>query len=392
MHVHADVDQRYQKAAATRFQFTALAKPIDAAENEIAATQCFRIVLPAAGIHLHPRAGLDLEYSSAGRFNLELAEADAELQWLNLLQKNHLDEQYFARRSVRDLPETIASLSKRLSSLTTDQATAAEQAADRTTIGERSYSRDDTPYALGESLRALPERVMQKQRFPLGTYRGLRFGMVLNPQWAPEVYLEGAITRPDTLSRDHLGPRAVLNALNRLANGYSSECARLQQDLTLAESQLRDYRERLGKPFPHEAYLTELTELRDRLKAALSGGKPDPASETGHSISAELADRIKVLKDAHTIDAAPQRTRLNQAMAEEPVTARIRRRQEARRVLQPVVRTANRRKAATRSLPVKGMQFFQMTPMRSHCLALPRAWEERWSSHALGVPRARAAG
>lgn len=37
---------------------------------------------------------------------LTLAEADAELQRLSLLKKNHLDEQYVARRSVRDLPAT----------------------------------------------------------------------------------------------------------------------------------------------------------------------------------------------------------------------------------------------------------------------------------------------
>ena len=45
---------------------------------------------------------------------LTLAEADAELQRLTLLKKNHLDEQYVARRSVRDLPGTIASLSGRI--------------------------------------------------------------------------------------------------------------------------------------------------------------------------------------------------------------------------------------------------------------------------------------
>src|ERR1700719_719470 len=45
---------------------------------------------------------------------LTLAEADAELQRLTLLKKNHLDEQYVARRSVRDLPGRIADLSERL--------------------------------------------------------------------------------------------------------------------------------------------------------------------------------------------------------------------------------------------------------------------------------------
>src|SRR5947208_2177125 len=61
---------------------------------------------------------------------LTLAEADAELQRLALLRKNHLDEQYVARRSVRDLPGTVARLSERLSHLTTDQATATAHAAD----------------------------------------------------------------------------------------------------------------------------------------------------------------------------------------------------------------------------------------------------------------------
>ena len=39
---------------------------------------------------------------------LTLAEADAELQRLAVLKKNHADEQYLARRSLRDLPDTIA--------------------------------------------------------------------------------------------------------------------------------------------------------------------------------------------------------------------------------------------------------------------------------------------
>src|SRR5271170_1379310 len=74
---------------------------------------------------------------------LTLAEADAELQRLSLLKKNHLDEQYVARRSVRDLPATIASLTERLSKLTADEATATARAGDPMTIGKRSYSRED---------------------------------------------------------------------------------------------------------------------------------------------------------------------------------------------------------------------------------------------------------
>jgi hypothetical protein len=259
---------------------------------------------------------------------LTLAEADAELQRLNLLKKNHLDEQYVARRSVRDLPGTIASLNERLSKLTADEKTATAHAADPSTIGKRAWSREDAPAVLADQLDRLPRNVRETTRLPIGTFRGLRFGLILHPQFPPDVFLEGAITRLSTLSRDHQGPRAVLNALERLATGYGSECVRVRQDLAIAESQLRDYRERLGKPFAHEHYLSEMTNLRDQLKAGLSATAHDASNENGPTVS-ELADRVKALKAANTIEATPQRVQSKQATAEEPIIARIRKRQEA---------------------------------------------------------------
>ena len=51
------------------------------------------------------------------------------------------------------------------------------------------------------------------------------------------------------------------------------------QDLAIAESQLWDYQARLGTPFRYESYLSELTALRDRLKAGLSGATAEPGTE-----------------------------------------------------------------------------------------------------------------
>src|SRR5436190_1543903 len=65
---------------------------------------------------------------------LTLAEADAELQRLSILKKNHADEQFLARRSVRELPGAIASLTERLSNLTADRDTTAAHAADAVVI------------------------------------------------------------------------------------------------------------------------------------------------------------------------------------------------------------------------------------------------------------------
>jgi hypothetical protein len=120
----------------------------------------------------------------------------------------------------------------------------------------------------------------------------------------------------------------VLNALERLAGGYQSESTRIRQDVAIAESQLRDYQARLGNAFVHERYLAELTSLRDQLKAGLSATAHQPGEGDKPSVL-ELADRIKALKAANTIEAAPQRIRQKQSTAEEPVTARIRRRAES---------------------------------------------------------------
>jgi hypothetical protein len=260
---------------------------------------------------------------------LTLAEADAELQRLTLLKKNHLDEQYVARRSVRDLPATIEALSKRLAALTSDQATATAYASDQITIDDHSYSWDDALAVLGNRLNSISRNVLEIRRVPLGLYRGLGFGLVLHPHFPPDVYLQGAASRHSMLSKEHHGPRAVLNGVERLVGGYRSECDRIREELTIAEAQLRDFKERLGNPFSHDAYLTELTSLRDELKARLSGKMPEPGSEPKQSVS-DLAAQIKFQMATYTIDATTEPVqRSSTSQAEEPVTARIRRRVEA---------------------------------------------------------------
>ncbi len=257
---------------------------------------------------------------------LTLAEADAELQRLSILKRNHADEQFIARRNVRSLPDTITSLSERLEGFTRDLATATAHAADPITIGDRKCSHNEVIEILGQRLDSLSTMVSTTRTVPLGMYRGLRFGLVLQPHQAPDVFLDGAASRRTMLSRDHHGPRAVLNALDRLAGGYQSQCDSTKTDLAIARDQLRDYESRLGAEFSHEAYLSELAALRDRLKAGLSGATPEPESGPGASVS-ELANRIKAVKDAHSIETAPVRAGTRRSTAEEPVTAQIRRRE-----------------------------------------------------------------
>jgi hypothetical protein len=262
---------------------------------------------------------------------LTLAEADAELQRLVILKKNHADEQYLARRAKRELPDTIARQKSRLSGLESDEATLAAHADDPVIIGERRCARSDALEILGHRLDALPEKPRETRHIPIGRYRGLTFGLVVHPNGAAEAFLEGAATRHVMLSRDHQGPRAVLNALDRLCCSYQGQCDATRQDLAIAEGQLRDYDARLGRAFPHDGYLNELAGLRDQLKAGLSQATPEP----GTPPVAELAERIKALKAAHTIDTVPERTATRRIAAEEPVTARIRRRAEPLPAVEP---------------------------------------------------------
>jgi N12 class adenine-specific DNA methylase len=259
---------------------------------------------------------------------LTLAEADAELQRLALLKKNHLDEQYVARRSVRNLPGFIADSTQSVADLTADETTARQHEDDQVTIGGRACPREDTAAILSATLDTLPNRVRETNRVPIGIYRGLNFGLVIRPEFPPNVYLEGETNRHSILSRDHQGPRAILNALERLASEYRHERSRVLENIAIAEAQLRDYRARLGTSFPHEEYLAELTGLRDQLKDRLSGKVPATDVDTGPDAS-ELAGRIKALKAANNVEATPQRVRQKHTTAEEPVTARIRGRSHA---------------------------------------------------------------
>jgi len=258
---------------------------------------------------------------------LTLAEADAELQRLTLLKKNHLDEQYVARRSVRDLPARISSVNERIANLEADEQASTQNEGTALKIGKHALARDDIPAVLGNKLDSLPWQVRDVTRVSIGTYRGLTFGVILHPHFPPDVYLEGATTRAYGLSKEHQGPRAVLNALERIANSYGTEITRLRNDNAITEGQLRDYQQRLGKPFGHEAYLNELTALRDALKARLSSRQGETQDEDGPSTD-KLALQIKALKAANTIDTGTPRSERKPVVVEESVTSRIRRRQE----------------------------------------------------------------
>jgi hypothetical protein len=225
---------------------------------------------------------------------------------------------------LRELPQKIDRLGQRMAGLTQDMQTAEARQADPLIIDGRPCPKEDVQKLLEQRLKTAPASVINTRRIPLGVYRGLDFGLALSPFDAPEVYIEGATTRRVRLSRDHQGPRAILNALERLVSTYDLEHGKTARDLDIAKGQLCDFEARQGVRFAHEAYLDELTSLRNQLELELSGTEPVDG----------IVTRIMDLRAAHTVEAAPSRT-VRTAAAEEPVTARIR--QRARPQPQPVV-------------------------------------------------------
>ena len=225
---------------------------------------------------------------------LTLAEADAEVQRLSVLKKQHADEEFLARRAVRDLPSQIARMETRLGHLRADTDTLAAHADDPVEVNGRRPLADQLLTVLTSALNALPDEVSHTRCFRVGTFRGLEFGIERYPGGIADVYVTGSADRQTMLSRESQGPRAVLNALHRLADTAAEACEKAATDLALARTQLSDYERRIGTPFAHAERLEKLLALRDELKVALSTNAPPVAEgEPAPPTSAEIAERIK---------------------------------------------------------------------------------------------------
>ena len=238
---------------------------------------------------------------------LTLAEADAELQRLGVLRRNHADEQYMARKKLRELPPEIDRMEKRLAALEADATTiAGGDPREVLIVGGRSVVPQDP--ALGNTLKRLPDLVDHRRQFPLGKYRGLDFGAVKHSGGAMDVYLEGeAFRRRPALQQFARTASSSWNALNRLTTDSLREAASpgRGKDLDLARSQLADYEVRLRAAVPARR-------LRGRVDGPAATGSVGRLSGTpaeGEPTAAELAERIKGLRAAHLVEAAPARVR-----------------------------------------------------------------------------------
>ena len=251
---------------------------------------------------------------------LTLAEADAELQRLAILRKNHLDEQYVARLRVKELPQTIEHLSERITDLHADRQTVQERSDSGIQITKHWMPREDLLEALDKRLELLPSKVGDSRTISLGNYKGLEFGVILHPDGNPDAYLKGQATRCLRLHAPKFGPRALINALSRLEETLTSDLERLSRDLSVSQSQLNDYSSRLNLPFIHEHYQNTLTSLRDSLKDRLTSGRQ---AIEGEPTETQLAEQIKSMLSEAKVDNTHSRSARTASQSAEPITARI---------------------------------------------------------------------
>ena len=232
---------------------------------------------------------------------MTLAETDADIQRLGVLRRSHMDEQYLAGRKIKELPEQIERTEKRIAALKSDRERLTAWKGDPISLGGRTYSIDDAMTPLGKALEQVPD--ISDRRFPIGKFRGLTFG--IEYRWNnAEIYLAGESELRAQLSKEARGPRAVLNALGRIAASYDERILSNEKELELARNQLGDYQMRQGRPFLHGKYLEELTGLRDQLKAVLSDTPPEASTSTS-----EIAEKIASLRGTNQVEAAPIRER-----------------------------------------------------------------------------------
>ena len=95
---------------------------------------------------------------------LTLAETDAELKRLAVLKKHHADEQYTARKSLKELPEKITRLERRAPPWRRT-GRPSRPMPPTITIGGQICARKEELERLGERLKTLPKTVMENARW-----------------------------------------------------------------------------------------------------------------------------------------------------------------------------------------------------------------------------------
>jgi hypothetical protein len=131
-----------------------------------------------------------------------------------------------------------------------------------------------------------------------------------------DVVLEGRASQRTMLTREHPGPRAVLNAIVRVAEGHDIDLGIAWTNLRIARDRLASYTAWDESEFPGAAHSAALEEMRGQLQAGLSGHKEIDLADVSARAEAAMAG------SGGGVEAGRERAEAATS-AEEPVTTRI---------------------------------------------------------------------
>ena len=175
-------------------------------------------------------------------------------------------------------------------------------------IGERHCLRDEAIDVLKQHLDSVPDRVSQRHRVPLGSFRGLSFGITLSSVTMPPKSTSPERPRARTCSPANIMERGlILNALDRLVGDYDAECACVARDLAIAQTQLRDYQAQLGIAVRSRILFVAAQWHFATSSKLLYRAQSPRLSQRRLCQRPEAVEQMKVLRAAHTIEAATRR-------------------------------------------------------------------------------------
>jgi hypothetical protein len=235
-----------------------------------------------------------------------LAETDAELRRLALLAKHDQDMRFQAQRVRRELPGDTAREEAYLAKLQADQAML-ERWSHRATLTLEGQLRPSAVFPLTgpEAMRALDvvaEPLMDvkfTQQTRLGTYKGLRFGIATSNWTAPEVWLEGQVTRRASMTRRIRPGVGIVSALREIERDVAVRIAQAKRHLGEVVQRGQTAQAQLAQPWTLGPYQQELHGLRQALETALTG-------DGDRAVQEEVVQQIERLRAAHRTQQGPQ--------------------------------------------------------------------------------------
>ena len=209
---------------------------------------------------------------------IEKVKVDTEIRKLDQLRAVHQSQQYKISWQLRELPARIAAAQRAVDAIAADITTRNGNTTDEftMTVGNTTFAgkgaRDEAAAALNAVIISWKNDTTTQVRATFRGFRILSRGTQMQDA-TPDLYVEGARRYSANLNpSNHIG---TIQSIEHTLRSLDQIAADDQQHLASLTKSQEDYRAQAGRPFEHEARLTELLARQAELNAALDLEKGD---------------------------------------------------------------------------------------------------------------------